>query len=331
MKPIRSWSLALTILLTLSTLSPAPADAFLFRSNRSGDDFPIARRLLLRLRSAKPAPAPPSRPDIVELAQSDPELSTLVAAVTRAGVGPLLSGDGPFTVFAPTNAAFDAFLADNGLTSIDQASPALLAEILSDHVVEDEVRASRLAFLDRTDDATPTLGGLALEADARPLQVNDVDVVRGDLRARNGVVHVIDAVLVDPDPRPSIADLAADTESLSILLAAVERAGLDRLLAFGGPFTVFAPTNDAFLALLDDLGASSLDDIDDTTLINVLLDHIVLGERDAREIGRRETALGGLPLRFDPAPTTVNGIPIALPDVEARNGTVHVIEGVLLD
>ena len=169
-----------------------------------------------------------------------------------------------------------------------------------------------------------------LDFDRRPIEVNDIAVLEANLRASNGLVHIIGGVLQNPDPRPTIVDLAVGAPQLSILTQAVVRVGLDTVLAAGGPFTVFAPTDAAFGRLLNAVGAASLDDIDDTTLVNVLLDHIVVGEFDAVELSSRRRAMGGLKLRFNPRQGTVNGISIEAVDVEAINGTVHIIGDVLL-
>jgi transforming growth factor-beta-induced protein len=143
-------------------------------------------------------------------------------------------------------------------------------------------------------------------------------------------------VLMDPDPRPTIAELAIATPSLSVLVQAVTKAGLVDVLSSPGDYTVFAPTNDAFAALLASLGYTSLDQVDTETLKGILLDHVVGAELDAVDVagvvdtGASVDSLGGLGLTFTSGPLAVNGVPIAATDVEASNGTVHVISGVLL-
>ena len=271
------------------------------------------------------------RQNIVEIAQATDDLSILVEAVQRAGLADELSG-GRLTVFAPTNQAFLDLLQELGLSSLDDVPTDVLTAILLDHVVEGRFTSLRLSFLDRLDRTLTPLGGLPLEFDRHPLEVNDIDIIAANIRASNGIVHVIDAVLLEPDPRPSITDLAVATPELSVLVEAATRTGLDRILAAGGPFTVFAPTNDAFVRLLGELGLSSLDDVDQGTLVNILLDHVVARELDRVELRRSRgtRALGRLRLRFRTHPLSVNRIPIVATDIEANNGTVHVIDGVLL-
>lgn len=284
-------------------------------------------------RFVRRAPPRGPAPNIVELAQSAPQLSILVEAVSRAGLVDALAGPEPLTVFAPDNDAFLALLADLGFASLDAVPLDALTAILLDHVVPGENRASRLEYLARNDGGLNPLGGLPLEFDRRPLEVNDIAIVTADLRASNGVVHVIDAVLLEPDPRPLITELAVASPGLSVLVQAAVRSGLDRVLAAGAPFTVFAPTDAAFGRLLDALGVASLDDIDDRTLVNVLLDHVVAGEIDPIDAkGRRwYRALGRLPIVLDLDRDRVNGIAILGEAIEAENGTIYVIDDVLLE
>lgn len=276
------------------------------------------------------------QPTLVDLAASNPDLSILVEAVQKAGlVDALVDRRADLTVFAPTNDAFVALLGQLGVGGLYDIDADTLREVLLDHVLTERSDSRRLARSDRRDVRPVTLGGLAIDFDRSPASVNGADVVAADLRARNGVVHVIDSVLLDPDPRPTLAGLAVANPDLSILVQAATRAGLVEVLAAPGDLTVFAPTNDAFVALLGKLGVASLDDIDTDTLRGVLLDHVVPGELDEVDLmerrGRRTDTLGDLRLRFDRHPLTVNGVDIVATDVEGSNGTVHVIDEVLLD
>jgi transforming growth factor-beta-induced protein len=287
--------------------------------------------------SASASGLPRSGPNIVQLAQSNPDLSILVQAVVKAGYAQPLSQPGiDLTVFAPTNEAFLDLLGELGYTSLDQVPVPALQQILLDHVLPAPVTAKQLAAWDIVDYRPTTFGYLTLDADRSPAAVNDANIVVADVYASNGIVHVIDKVLLDPDPRPSIAELAIATPSLSILVQAVVRTGLDGVLSEPGDYTVFAPTNDAFLALLNKLGYTSLDQVDTDTLRGILLDHVVGAELDVVDVGgiidtgTSVPSLGGLGLTFTSGPVAVNGIPIVATDVEASNGTVHVISGVLL-
>jgi transforming growth factor-beta-induced protein len=284
-----------------------------------------------------PNDLPRSGPNIVQLAQSNPDLSILVQAVVKAGYAEPLSQPGiDLTVFAPDNDAFIALLGQLGYSSLDEVPVGALQQILLDHVLPSPVTSAQLAAWDVVDYRPTTFGYLTLDADRSPAAVNDAGIVAADLYASNGIVHVIDKVLLDPDPRPTIAQLAIATPDLSILVEAVVRTGLVDVLSEPGDYTVFAPTNAAFTSLLGALGYTSLDQVDTATLRGILLDHVVGAELDAVDVGgvidtgAVIPSLGGLGLTFTSAPLAVNGVPIAATDIEGSNGTVHVITNVLL-
>ena len=277
-------------------------------------------------------------PTIVDVALANPDLSVLVQAVQKAGLVEVLADPkADLTVFAPTNAAFIALLGQLGLASLDDVPVDTLKAVLLDHVVGDSLSPRKLARYDRRDIKPAAIGGLALDYDRSPQGVNDANVVATDLSPRNGNVYVIDKVLLDPDPRKTIAELAIGTPSLSILVQAAIKADLVGALSDkAANLTVFAPTNDAFVALFGQLGLSSLDDVPVDVLRGILLDHVVPKELDAVDVlaradRHRETpTLGGLELEFNASPLTVNGVNIVATDIEGSNGTVHVIDSVLL-
>ncbi|NJN63754.1 MAG: fasciclin domain-containing protein [Acidobacteria bacterium] len=176
--------------------------------------------------------------------------------------------------------------------------------------------------------------------------MNGQNVIAKNIEASNGIIHLIDGVLLRP--APSIADAAIGTPALSTLVAAVVKAGLVETLDETGPFTVFAPTNDAFAAAGIDPDA-----VDVETLTAVLLDHVVPGTfsedqlRDLFATGGKLTTLGGLTLEFDEArhnrpferagatifgrrPLEVNDLLVQATNIGTSNGNVFVIDGVLL-
>lgn len=131
--------------------------------------------------------------DIVDVAQGNPDFSTLVAALQEAGLVETLQGDGPFTVFAPTNAAFDKLLTDLGITADELLAQPDLADVLTYHVLSGNVMAS-----DLTDGMTAeTVNGeeLTFDLSGDPM-VNDSMITSTDIEASNGIIHVIDTVLV---------------------------------------------------------------------------------------------------------------------------------------
>ncbi len=145
--------------------------------------------------------------NIVEIAQGDENLSTLVTAVSEAGLVDTLSGDGPFTVFAPTNAAFEALPA--GTLDALLADPSgALTDVLQLHVISGEVDSAAAIAAAGTN--VDTLGGpVAVELRGEDLFVGGAQVVTADIQASNGVIHVIDAVIAEP---ASATPAAAPTE-----------------------------------------------------------------------------------------------------------------------
>merc|ERR1719149_148814 len=188
--------------------------------------------------------------NIVELAQSVPDLSTLVTAVVAGNLTGPLSGPGPFTVFAPTNEAFGKVPADVLKHLLDPKNIKELDAVLEYHVIAGAaVHAKDL----KPEQEVKTLEGdkLLIEASAKGVEINHVaHVTTADVDATNGVVHIIDAVLipkhVSAKPTKNIVELAQSVPDLSTLVTAVVAGNLTGPLSGPGPFTVFAPTNEAF-------------------------------------------------------------------------------------
>jgi uncharacterized surface protein with fasciclin (FAS1) repeats len=199
-------------------------------------------------RAAAPQ-AESSAPSIVEIAAGNPDFSTLVADATAAGLLDTLSDENAeLTVFAPTDAAFAAFFAESGLTpDALLADKAALTKVLMYHVVPGRVAAADVMGLSKAGSA----GGQNLFVHARSgdVFINNAQVIKADIEASNGIVHVIDRVLVPG--AGSIVDIASGNEDFSTLVALVSNAGLVETLQGEGPFTVFAPTNAAFEAITD--------------------------------------------------------------------------------
>lgn len=268
-------------------------------------------------------PAPQS---ILEIAGGNAQLSTLVGAVKSAGLVDALSGEGPFTVFAPTNAAFSKLSAIPGGET--------LKKVLLYHVAAGEFSASDL----RKKKTLETLAGESIKIRfvKGELILNDtVRVVIKDTRASNGIVHVIDTVLIPPSlvPAPkSILEIAGADPRFTTLVAALTATGLDKVLAGAGPFTVFAPTNDAFAALKTRLGGT-LPSGD--ALKNVLLYHVAAGQfsaMDLLEAGFVKTVQGQhVDVDSEGTKVVLNGhVNVLIADINASNGVIHVIDAVLL-
>jgi uncharacterized surface protein with fasciclin (FAS1) repeats len=280
-----------------------------------------------------------NRQNIVDLAATKPELSLFVEAVGAAGLTDTLKGSGPFTVFAPNNDAFVALLGELGTTKDALfADKATLGAVLKYHVLDKLVPRAGIS----SGKAIEPLGGGFFKIDKVGDAYNATDgrnrvsqVVATDSFALNGVLHVVNRVLLPANK--DIVQTAQDTPSLSILVAAVVAAGLVDALKAPGPFTVFAPTNDAFAALLAELGITQDALLADKALLTKVLTYHVLPARVLKAdipFDTSITTLQGSPIRINSSfqitdqRNRVSGIAAA--DVLASNGVVHVINKVLL-
>jgi len=266
--------------------------------------------------------------DIPTVAQGTGIHDSLVAAVVQAELLTTLQGDGPFTVFAPTDDAFTAAGIDLAALNNDEGK-ATLTDILLYHVVSGSVASSALAdgmiaTAVNGDDLTFTVG--------EGVMVNDANVILADVEASNGIVHVIDKVLMPPADLVDIPTVAQGTGIHESLVAAVIQANLLSTLQGEGPFTVFAPTDDAFTAAGIDLNALNSDE-GLATLSDILLYHVVSGAVPSSAVtdGLVAAAVNGDDLTFTVGEgVMVNDANVILADVQASNGIIHVIDKVLL-
>lgn len=270
--------------------------------------------------------------DIVAVLQAN-DFNILAAAATQAGLIETLQGDGPFTVFAPTDAAFAQLLIDLGVDGLGNISNLDLVEILTYHVVAAEVYSADVA----DGDVTTVNGADITLATTDGITVNGVSVVSPfDLAASNGVVHAIDEVLVpegfELSPTKDIVATAV-ASGYSSLAAALTRADLISALQADGPFTVFAPTDAAFATLLTTIGQESIDDVPVDVLVEILKYHVVSGEVPSSAVtaGNVTTLQGDEITLATEGGITVNGAKVVSPfDVETTNGIIHTIDAVLV-
>jgi uncharacterized surface protein with fasciclin (FAS1) repeats len=291
-------------------------------------------------------------------ASNNPLLSTLVTAVKAAGLVDTLNGDGPFTIFAPTNDAFAKIPADQ-LKAI-LADKEMLTKILTYHVVAgtqyDAAGLGKAGELDSVEGEKISFG-------ADGTMVNDAKVLCSNVMTANATVHIVDTVLLPPslsepmgmaleptgpgcaavpaDGAGSFAGMAKDPAAtaasnnplLSTLVTAVTKAGLVDTLNGDGPFTIFAPVNDAFAAIPADQLEAILADND--MLTKILTYHVIAGEQlssaDLIKAGKA-TTVNGAELTFgdDMGQLTVNGAKTLCMDVPTANATVHIIDTVLV-
>ncbi len=292
----------------------------------------------------KPAPPPPPQPEattIVDVAIADGNFTTLVAALEEAELVATLDDENAnFTVFAPTDAAFellgqdtiDALLADNDK----------LTEVLTYHVLSSEVDAN--AAISAAGTTVETLNGasIGLSLSGEDLLVNTATVSMTDIETDNGIIHVIDAVLMPPvimdAGNSTIAEVATADPQFSTLVSALNEANLvDTLNNPDGSFTVFAPTNAAF-AMID---GATLDALlaEPETLSEVLLQHVVTDSQvdavtayslNGTEITTASGATIQIVINAQTDTLTIGGATVTTANIQTSNGIIHVIDTVIV-
>ena len=302
----------------------------------------------------KAAPDAPAAPvSIVATAQATPALSTLVAAVQFASdnndLADLLSSPGTLTVFAPTNEAFDALAVEltgsasaHGADLLTAANKPLLRSVLKYHVLATTVRAADIPLGRAITTAEGSV--LQIKAGTPPAIVDGRNrtsrITTTDIAASNGVVHLIDKVILPPDKtivQTAQALAAASPAQFSILVEAVVAADLATTLSGAGPFTVFAPTDAAFAALLTELSVTKQQLLaNKALLVKVLTYHVVPARVFAAEVpvGMPITTVETEKLTVDSTRTITDArsrkANIVGTDVQASNGVIHAIDKVLL-
>jgi uncharacterized surface protein with fasciclin (FAS1) repeats len=309
-------------------------------------------------------PTPPAQQNITELVVAGSNFTILEAAVLKAGLDSALRGTGPFTVFAPNDAAFAALPAPfNSAASITaitrQGQIDTLRQILQYHVVRGRVASADITGVASRGTATLRTGtdSLYVSKVGNTVSVNGVAVTTADQQASNGVIHTVNRVLMPP--MGSIAQVASGNTNFNILVAAVTRADLAGALGGNTPYTVFAPTDSAFLATLrtafsdnslteeqaisrigtTDINTPLIATNTNSTLLRILQYHVVPGRNFSSTLsaGTVPTLLGAnATLTVALNPVTVKGATnqnpsrVVTPDLTASNGVIHVINEVLI-
>jgi uncharacterized surface protein with fasciclin (FAS1) repeats len=273
--------------------------------------------------------------DIVDTAVAAGSFTKLVAAVQAADLVATLKGPGPFTVFAPTDAAFAKLPAGALDDLLKPENKAKLQSVLTYHVVPGKVLAADVVKLTKA--KTVQGSDVTITVTGSTVKINDATVVMTDVLASNGVIHVIDAVLLPPAPAAAtkdIVDTAVAAGSFTKLVAAVQAADLVATLKGPGPFTVFAPTDAAFAKL----PAGALDDLlkpaNKAKLQAVLTYHVVAGKvlaADVVKLTKAKTVQGAdVAITVNGTNVKINDANVIMTDVAASNGVIHVIDAVLL-
>jgi uncharacterized surface protein with fasciclin (FAS1) repeats len=280
---------------------------------------------------ASATPAVVADATIVETAIAAGDFKTLVAAVQAADLVETLNGKGPFTVFAPTDAAFAKLPPETLAMLLKPENKAKLAAILTYHVVPGSVKAADVVKL-------KTAGSVQgqrvdIKVDGANVTVDGAKVVKTDIGCSNGVIHVIDTVILPVDG--TIVDVAAKNGSFNTLVAAVKAAGLVETLSGKGPFTVLAPTDAAFAKLPAGTLEMLLKPENKKQLAAILTYHVVPGVAAYADqvVKMREvpTVLGSpIAVSVVDGKVMLGNATVVATDVEASNGVIHVIDTVLL-
>ena len=266
----------------------------------------------------------------VETAVNAGSFNTLAAALQAADLVDALQGDGPFTVFAPTDEAFAKLPKGTVETLLKPENKGLLTSILTYHVVPGRVEAAQVVNLSNAG----TLNGQRVEilAGKGGVQIDDANVVKTDISCSNVVIHVIDRVIM-PETN-DIIETALSAGSFNTLAAAIEAAGLIQALKGDGPFTVFAPTDEAFAKLPKGTVETLLKPENRDKLTEILTYHVVSGRVYANDAVKAETAatLQGDKVRISikDGSLMINDAKVLTNDIETANGVIHVIDTVIL-
>jgi uncharacterized surface protein with fasciclin (FAS1) repeats len=281
--------------------------------------------------SVTPLATPTAEATIVETAASVKDFSTLVAAVKAAGLVDALNSAGPFTVFAPTNEAFAKLPKGTVEFLLKPENKATLVQVLSYHVVPGKITAEKIVTMT----SAPTLEGQRLDiavTDGK-VTVDGATVTKADINCSNGVVHQIDAVILPVGD--TIVEVASKNGSFKTLVAAVGAGGLAETLSSKGPFTVLAPTDEAFAKLPKGTVEMLLLPENKDKLVAILSYHVVPGVAAYSDtvVGMKElpTVEGStIPVTVDGSTVKLGDAKVIAVDVEASNGVIHVIDTVLI-
>jgi len=290
-----------------------------------------------------------SLPTIAGVATGNANFSTLVSALSKAGLVSTFSGAGSFTVFAPTNAAFDAAAAallgagKTGQDLVNALDVATLTSVLKYHVVGDARSAQAVLASSQIVMLDGNAAAIAVKSGSPYIQ--NAKIAATDIQASNGIVHVIDAVLLPPAlasssraSQPTIAAIAAGNPDFSTLVAALQKAGLVDTFNGNQLFTVFAPTNAAFDEAAKQLhyrnGSELVAALDVKTLTAVLTYHAIAGDTKADAVVAADQLkmLNGVAadVSVRNGQAFIDEAKILATDIVASNGIIHVIGGVML-
>jgi uncharacterized surface protein with fasciclin (FAS1) repeats len=268
--------------------------------------------------------------DIVTTAIEAGSFKTLATALTAAGLVETLQGPGPFTVFAPTDEAFAKLPEGTVATLLKPENKAKLSSVLTYHVVPGKAMAADVTKL--TGAATVNGQRVDVKVGNDGVFVDKARVLKTDIICSNGVIHIIDQVILPVET--NIPATAANAGTFKTLLAAAKAAGLVEALSGDSPLTVFAPNDEAFAKLPEGTVTDLLKPENKAKLVSILKFHVVPGRRFSTDLlaAKTATSLQGDELRVAATNSgaTVQGAKLLATDIDASNGVIHVIDSVLL-
>lgn len=287
--------------------------------------------------------------DIIEVAMSNTDLTSLVAALERADLSNTLKGAGPFTILAPSNSAFSNFLSSNGFANLEAVPTETLTQLLLNHVVSGRIDSAPLINLQRNYLETladgPSASKLSLYFDAvNGVEFNgESEVIQTDVVARNGIIHIVDEVI----SLPTLDTFLSSDDNFEALGTALDAAAVASDLPdavkniLAGPYTLFAPSKDAFDNLLaTNTEWNFVSDIEENLLASVLAHHVLNGNVRSTDIvaGGKLPTLEGDEITFVSIDGNIEitdgsgneGARIEITDIQAVNGVIHVISNNVL-
>lgn len=267
--------------------------------------------------------------DIVDTAVKAGKFNTLAAALKAAGLVDTLKSAGPFTVFAPTDEAFAKLPKGTLDELLKPENKAKLTAILTYHVVPGGVTAAEVTKL--TNATTVNGQRVDIKSAGGKVMIDGATVTAADIKSTNGVIHVIDSVIMPSTD--DVVDTAVKAGSFKTLAAALQAAGLVDALRGAGPFTVFAPTDEAFAKLPKGTLEDLLKPENKEKLASILKYHVVPGLvfSDAAVAAKHARTLQGGEVKItSEGGVKVDNATVTSADLDASNGVIHVIDTVIM-
>jgi transforming growth factor-beta-induced protein len=292
--------------------------------------FPVLGITILFLISACDKKEPDLGQNLVDVLSADSDLSTMVAAIKYGNLGPILEYYSAFTVFAPTNAAFEEYFGNLGVSSVEDLSTETVDSILLYHLLPGAIEGSSFSngFVSTLSAGPDSRAMVMLMSGYNSTLNKDANITGFNIMASNGIIHVIDKVLTLPTIY-NIVNMGGDYRRF---IEAMSKAEMDSILVAKGPYTIFAPTDDAFDDLFIEQGISGIDEMSKEQLVPILKFHIAQGNYSSNNLiyATIVTLNGNLDADLSSS-FVVNGNANVLDfNLQGKNGVIHSINKVLI-